>query len=101
MVGTNGSKRTSEPLSSEARSDAREDGPTRQKKRGWREIEAWRERKFLRESLAEIWDEDLLVDESLFAGDETDVTIYTDSEDIEVEDELTDFGDEEFYEDED
>ncbi len=75
--------------------------PSGQKRRGWREIEAWRERKFLRESLAEIWDDELLVDESMFSGDDEDVAFYTDSDNIEVEEDLSDFEDEAFYDDED
>jgi len=73
----------------------------RQKKRGWREVEAWREHKFLRESLAEIWDDDPLIDESVFSGDDSDAAFYTESEEIEVEDDLSDFEEEAFYDDED
>jgi hypothetical protein len=71
------------------------------KKRGWREVEAWRERKFLRESLAEIWDDDPMIDESVFSVDDSDVTFYTETEDAEVEEELSDFDDEAFYDEED
>jgi hypothetical protein len=70
------------------------------KKRGWREVEAWRERKFLRESLAEIWDDDPMIDESVFSGDDSDVTFYTETEDAEVEEDLSDFDDEAFYDEE-
>ena len=105
-MGTQGSKRSAEPVERGdekdvgGRASAAQDG-SRQKKRGWREVEAWRERKFLRESLAEIWDEEPDIDESLIKGDESDAAFYTDSEDIEVEDGPEDFEDESYYEDED
>lgn len=106
-MGTNGSKRSSQPFDS-SDNDGGEDSlhggdlSHTQKKRGWREIEAWRERKFLRESLAEIWDDDPLIDETVFSGTESDAAFYTESEDVEVEDELAEFDeDEAFYEDED
>lgn len=82
-------------------SDLHGDDSSPRKKRGWREIEAWRERKFLRESLAEIWDDDPTIDESMFTGSESDVAFYTDSGDVEVEEDLSEFDDEGFYEDED
>jgi hypothetical protein len=106
-VGTQGSKRSAEPVRGGVDPDASEgfdtgDGKSaRQKKRGWREVEAWRERKFLRESLAEIWDDDPLIDESVFSGDDSDVDFYSDSEDVEVEEDLSDYDDEGFYDEED
>ena len=106
-MGRKGSKRSDAPESifieraSSEGSDNESDLSPRAKKRGWREIEAWKERKFLRESLAEIWDDDQEIDESLLSGDEAEVTFYSDSEEIEVEEDLSDFDDEDFYEDED
>ena len=72
----------------------------RERKRGWRDIEAWRDRKFLRESLAEIWDDDLSVDESMLSGDDSDISFYAESEEVELEDDMDDFEDEGFYDDE-
>jgi hypothetical protein len=73
----------------------------RQKKRGWREVEAWRERKSLRESLADIWDDDPLIVDSVFSGAESESGFYSDSEEIEVSNDLSEFDDEAFYDDED
>ena len=104
-MGTQGSKRSAEPMNRGVETDAREGSSSeqdlpRQKKRGWREVEAWRERKFLRESLAEIWDEDPNIDESVLTGAESDDAFYTDSEDIEVEEDMDEFDDESYYDDE-
>ena len=105
-MGTQGTKRLAEPIKRSGRraageaSVSEEDLSNRQKKRGWREVEAWRERKFLRESLAEIWDDDPSIDESVFSSSESDAAFYTDSEEIEVEEDLSDFEDETFYDDE-
>lgn len=75
-------------------------GSVSDRKRGWRDIEAWRDRKFLRESLAEIWDDDLSVDETMLSGDDSDVRFYAESEDVDLEDDIEDFEDEGFYDDE-
>lgn len=105
-MGTQGSKRSAEPVKRGGDRDAGEGSISerelsqRQKKRGWREVEAWRERKYLRESLAEIWDDDPNIDESVFSSSESDAVFYTDSEEIEVEEDLSDFDDESFYDDE-
>lgn len=72
---------------------------TGHKARGWREIEALRERKFLEESLADVWDEDILIDESVFSDSERESIYYSDSEEVEIEDDMSDFDDE-FYDDE-
>lgn len=120
-MGTQGSKRSGKPgkkgagrrssegaskgSSREALDDAlgEMDEAPKGKKRGWREVEAWRERKYLRETLAEIWDDDPVIDESVFTGSDADQDLYTDSEEVEVEADLTDFDedDESYYEEED
>lgn len=105
-MGTQGTKRSAEPVRRGVDRDASKGSISdrelsqRQKKRGWREVEAWRERKYLRESLADIWDDEPNIDETVFSSSESDSAFYTDSEEIEVEEDLSDFDDESFYDDE-
>ena len=47
-----------------------------QHKRGWREIEALRERKALKEMLAEIWDDDFDLDDSIFGEPAENASLY-------------------------
>ena len=82
---------------------------TDQKKRGWREIEALRDKKLLRENLLDIWDDDWDIDEAEVLGDDYGVIMYADEEetadedDVEFEsdDDSDDFDDDEVYEEED
>lgn len=92
-------QRTSQGQGDFAALDAEDKG--RRKRRGWREVEAWRERKSLREMLADIWDDDLMIDESVFSSAESEADLYTDFEDVEVEDDLLEYDDEAFFDDED
>ncbi len=107
-MGTQGSKRSAKPKKESAAKGSGESASTHKeessgtKKRGWREVEAWRERKYLRETLAEIWDDDPMIDESVFTGSDSDEDLYTDSEEIEIEEDLSELDDDEaFYEEED
>lgn len=79
------------------------------KHRNWRRIEALRDKKLLRDNLADIWDDDWDLDEAELLGEDFGVKMYSDSDDIEDGDELDlvsdddsdDFDDDEIYEDED
>lgn len=71
------------------------------RKRGWRDIEALREKKRLRDDLLDIWDDDQDIDESEILGDEEAFEKYSDTEEIEVEDDPDDYDDDEIYDDED
>jgi hypothetical protein len=55
-------------------------GTVNGKKRGWREIEALRERAELKEHLAEIWDDDIELDENVFGDCAEVVTMYRKSD---------------------
>lgn len=80
------------------------------KHRSWRQIEALREKKLLRDNLADIWDDDWELDEAEVLGEDYGVKIYADSDEVEEEDEeieldsdddSDDFDDDEIFDDED
>ncbi len=56
-----------------------------QRKRGWRDIEAISERARLKKMLADIWHEDIEIDEDIFGGADHLSGYYTD---LEVEAEI-------------
>jgi hypothetical protein len=56
-----------------------------QRKRGWRDIEAISERARLKKMLADIWHEDIEIDEDIFGGSDHLSGYYTD---LEVEAEI-------------
>jgi hypothetical protein len=56
-----------------------------QRKRGWRDIEAISERARLKKMLADIWHEDIQIDEEIFGGSDHLSGYYTD---LEVEAEI-------------
>jgi hypothetical protein len=56
-----------------------------QRKRGWRDIEAISERARLKKMLADIWHEDIEIDEEIFGGSDHLSGYYTD---LEVEAEI-------------
>ena len=57
--------------------------PSAQRKRGWRDIEAMSERARLKKLLADIWHEDIELEEDIFGESDHLAGYYTDTEDEE------------------
>lgn len=68
---------------------------------GWREIEALREKAALKESLADVWDEDFDLDEEILAELDHTAEFFTTQEDPEVEalEDGDDEEDDEYFDD--
>ena len=67
----------------------------------WQKIEALRERAALKESLADVWDEDFDLDEEILAELDHTAEFFTSQDDAEEEIPDDDGEVDEFYEDED
>lgn len=73
-------------------------GDEQPRKGGWQEIEARRERAALKESLADVWDEDFDLDDEVLAELDHNAEFFTSQNDEEEFDE--DAEDDEFFDDE-
>ncbi len=78
--------------------DAAQDNEPR-KNGGWREIEAIREKAALKESLADVWDEDFDLDDEILADLDHTAEFFTPQKDTEEEDFNEDGDPDEFFED--
>ena len=78
--------------------DAAQDNEPR-KNGGWREIEAMREKAALKESLADVWDEDFDLDDEILADLDHTAEFFTPQKDTEDEDFDEDGDPDEFFED--
>jgi len=67
---------------------------------GWQEIEAMREKAALKESLADVWDEDFDLDEEILADLDHTEEFFTSQKDTGEEDFDEDGDPDEFFEDE-
>ena len=95
----NPAQKSTEPEvpSSEPRAPVVKTNPVKpaQRKRGWRDIEAISERARLKKMLADIWHEDIELDEDIFGDSDHLQGFYTDMEDDEIEAEIEDEIDDE------
>jgi hypothetical protein len=66
---------------------------------GWREVEAMREKAALKESLADVWDEDFDLDDEILADFDHTAEFFTPQKDTEEEDLDEDGDPDEFFED--
>ena len=67
---------------------------------GWQEIEALRERAALKESLADVWDEDFDLDDEILAELDHKAEFFTQQDDVEEEEAFDDDDEaDEFFED--
>ena len=66
---------------------------------GWREIEAMREKAALKESLADVWDEEFDLDDEILADLDHTAEFFTPQKDIEDENFNENDGADDFFED--